>query len=91
MTFLAAEYAPDAAQENVKALRDLDAYGKYGFYDSVNVETGTVTKKYITANQGMTVAAIANHVKYGGLREYFHRDAIGGGPEDLLSTESFSI
>lgn len=90
-TFLAIDYAPDAARKNIKALRDLDAYGKYGFYDSVNVKTGKVTKKYLTLDQGMIMAAIANHVQDGVLREYFHQDAVGRGPEDLLTEESFSI
>ena len=90
-TFLALEYAPMEAFKNIQALKRFDMYGKYGFLDSVNVETGEVTNAYLALDQGMTMISIANYLKEGVIRDYFHQDQIGKSPEDLLMKEKFSI
>lgn len=90
-TFLALEYAPREAHKNIKALKKLKTYSKYGFYDSVNVQTGKVAKAYLALDQGMIMVSIANYLKDGVIREYFHDDPIGKKPEELLEKEKFSI
>lgn len=90
-TFLALEYAPMEAFKNIQALKRFDMYGKYGFLDSVNVETGEVTNAYLALDQGMTMISIVNYLKDGVIRDYFHQDQIGKSPEDLLMKETFSI
>nr|WP_254434215.1 glucoamylase family protein [Halobacillus sp. Marseille-Q1614] len=90
-TFLALEYAPLEAFENIKTLKNLGTYGKYGFLDSVNVETGEVTNAYLALDQGMSIVSIANYLHDGVIRDYFHQDNIGKKPEDLLERETFSI
>ncbi len=90
-TFLALDYAPREVQKNIKALKEFDLYSKYGFYDSVNVETGKVAKAYLALDQGMIMVSIANYLKDGVIREYFHQDPIGERPEELLEQEMFSI
>ncbi len=90
-TFLALEYAPMEAFKNIQALKRFDMYGKYGFLDSVNVETGEVTNAYLALDQGMTMVSIVNYLKDGVIRDYFHQDQIGESPEDLLIKETFSI
>ncbi|WP_248905919.1 glucoamylase family protein [Halocatena marina] len=90
-TFLALDYAPEAAIENVKQLRKMGIDGAYGFYDSVNAETGELTEKFYALDQGMSIAAIANHLTDGVIREYFHESDIGERPEHLLERETFSI
>ena len=90
-TFLALEYAPMEAFKNIHALKRFDIYGKYGFLDSVNVETGEVTQAYLALDQGMTMVSIVNYLKDGVIRDYFHQDQIGESPEDLLIKETFSI
>ncbi|ANF97012.1 glucoamylase family protein [Paenibacillus bovis] len=90
-TFLALEYAPEAAQKNIKALQKLKMAGKYGFYDSVNVETGELAKAYLALDQGMIMISIANYLEDGVIRDYFHKDPIGKKPEALLKKEVFSI
>ncbi|WP_431801829.1 glucoamylase family protein [Halobacillus andaensis] len=90
-TFLALEYAPMEAFENIQTLKSYDTYGKYGFLDSVNVETGEVTEAYLALDQGMSIVAIANYLHDGVIREYFHQDDIGKTPEELLEKEEFSI
>lgn len=90
-TFLALEYAPGEAQTNIRALQKLNMVGKYGFYDSVNMETGDVAKAYLALDQGMIMVSIANYLQNGVIRDYFHKDSIGKKPEQLLRKEVFSI
>ncbi|KKI89852.1 hypothetical protein WQ54_22140 [Bacillus sp. SA1-12] len=90
-TFLALDYAPEAVQKNIKALKGFNMYGKYGFYDSVNVETGELAKAYLALDQGMIMVSIANFLNDGVIRDYFHSDPIGKKPEELLEKEVFSI
>lgn len=90
-SILALEYEPEEVLKNIHALKDLNAYGKYGFYDSVNVKTGEVTKAYLSLDQGMIMTSIANFVKDGVIRNYFNQDQIGEKPQHLLSEEEFSI
>lgn len=78
-------------RENIKTFKKLNMYGKYGFYDSVNVETGELAKAYLALDQGMIMVSIANYVKDGVIRNYFHSDPIGQKPEALLEREVFSI
>ncbi|OIU70781.1 glucoamylase family protein [Rossellomorea aquimaris] len=90
-SFLALDYAPDEVRKNIKVLKGMDMYGKYGFYDSVNVETGEMAKAYLALDQGMIMVSIANYLKDGVIRDYFHQDPIGKKPEELLEKEVFSI
>ncbi|XVH30816.1 glucoamylase family protein [Haloferacaceae archaeon DSL9] len=90
-TFLAAEYDPAGARTNLRTLGELGARGRYGFYDSVELASGEVTRSYLALDQGMTIAALANHLEDGVLREYFHAHPFGEAHESLLSAEEFSI
>jgi hypothetical protein len=60
--FLALRFAPDATIANVtKLARDFpDLYGKWGFRDSVNVQTKVVSKSYLSLDQGMIMASVGN-------------------------------
>ena len=60
--FLALRYAPAAALADLARLaRDFPGlYGKWGFRDSVNVDTGTVSGSYLSLDQGMIMAALGN-------------------------------
>lgn len=45
----------------------------YGFYDSINTETGETAKAYLSLDQCMSQIAIYNHLsKDGGIRKYFY-------------------
>lgn len=90
-TFLALDYAPEAVRKNIKALKNFKMFGKYGFYDSVNIETGELAKAYLALDQGMIMVSIANYLQDGVIRDYFHSDVIGQTPEELLKKEVFSI
>jgi hypothetical protein len=70
--FLALEVAPEAAMENLAKLRSdfPDLYGRGGFKDSLNVTTGQIADRYLSLDQGMVIAAIANALLDGGFRDH---------------------
>ncbi|WP_404351785.1 DUF3131 domain-containing protein [Sutcliffiella horikoshii] len=91
-SFLALEHAPDEVYDNLKKLQDMGVYGEdYGYYDTVNLQTGEVAHTYLSLDQGMILTAITNYLKKGVLRDYFHQDPIGERPEHLLEVEDFGI
>jgi hypothetical protein len=63
-SFLALRYAPREALENLARLRQdfPGLYGKWGFRDSVNVDTGAVSGSYLSLDQGMIMAAIGGDI-----------------------------
>jgi Putative glucoamylase/RTX calcium-binding nonapeptide repeat (4 copies)/Protein of unknown function (DUF3131) len=79
--FLALRFAPNATLTNLQRLaRDFPGlYGRWGFRDSVNVDTGTVSSAYLSLDQGMIMAAIGNALAGDMLRAAF------AGPEERLA------
>jgi hypothetical protein len=70
--FLALDFAPEAAMDNLRNLADdFDGmYGHGGFKDAVNVATGQVANRYLALDQGMVIAAIANELTDDALQDY---------------------
>jgi hypothetical protein len=90
-SFLALEFAPDAALENLAKLRqNFDAYGSGGFYDAVNVTTGEVSKCYLALDQGMIMPAIANALRRDRLQRYFTQGEIEQVIRPLIEIEEFT-
>ncbi len=81
-SILASQYKPLEALENLQKLRAVGALGRYGFHDAVDftptrVPEGkrcAVVYNYYAHHHGMSIAAIANVVNNGKLRELFHSD-----------------
>ena len=71
--FLALRWAPDMTLENLANLAEdfPDMYGDWGFRDSVNVDTGTVSDSYLSLDQGIVMAAIGNALGGDVLRDAF--------------------
>jgi hypothetical protein len=90
-SFLALEFAPQAALRNLENLRaDFDGiYTPWGFRDSVNVDTGVISDHYLALDQGMIMAAIANALHGERFRDYFARD-VEGAIRPLLGMEEFN-
>jgi len=90
-TFLALEIVPEKAIENLRKFLQVypDIYGEYGFFDSVDVRTGEVSKKYLCLDQAMILIALNNYLNGGIIRERFHKDEIGRRAEYLLGLEEF--
>ena len=72
-SFLALRYAPREAQRQPAPLaRDFPGlYAKWGFRDSVNVDTGAVSGAYLSLDQGMIMAALGNALGDDVLRRAF--------------------
>lgn len=95
-SILASQYAPHAALENLEKLRAVGALGKYGFHDAVDftptrVPEGkrcAVVYNYYAHHHGMSIAAIANVVFNGRLRELFHADPVIEAAELLLQEKA---
>jgi hypothetical protein len=71
--FLALRFAPEATQADATALADRfpDMYGKWGFRDSVNVQTKAVSGSYLSLDQGMIMASLGNYLGGDVLRKAF--------------------
>jgi hypothetical protein len=90
-SFLALDFAPQAALENLKNLReDFDVYGDLGFYDAVNVETGEVSRYHLALDQGMIMAAIANSLRYDLLQHYFTWGEVEQAIQPIMALEVFT-
>lgn len=88
--FLALEFIPKEAVKNIRTiLEKYNAYGEYGFYDSINVETGKVAMEYMCLDQAMSFIAINNYLNNGAVRRRFHSDPIAKKAEELLKVENF--
>ena len=90
-SFLALRYAPEEALANLSKLREhFDAYGPGGFYDSVAVRSGTVSRKYLALDQGMIIAALGNALTGDDLRRYVSRGAMEHKLRPLMAMERFT-
>ncbi len=91
-TMLALDIAEEECMKNLTRLRELGAFGDYGFYESVdfNVPNSVeltpycIVKSYMAHHQGMNLAAINNYLNKGILRERFHGEMIIKATEVLL-------
>jgi hypothetical protein len=90
--FLALRYAPQSTLENVRRLaRDFPGlYGKWGFRDSVNVDTGEVSKAYLSLDQGMIMAALGNALTGDRLRDAFADKELERAVRPVIGVEQFS-
>jgi hypothetical protein len=89
-SFLAFEFAPRAALENLAALRrDFRAYGEGGFFDAVDVRTGKVSEYYLALDQGMVMASLGNALKNDRLQRYI-TPRLRGSVRPLLRMEEFT-
>ncbi len=91
-SFLALRYAPKAALANLAKLdRNFDAYGPGGFYDAVAVRSGTVSKRYLSLDQGMVMAALGNALADDSLRGYVSQGALAQRVKPLMAEEVFTV
>jgi hypothetical protein len=90
-SFLALRYTPVQALRNLKNIADdFDAYGPGGFYDAVEVTSGDVSKRYLSLDQGMIMAALGNALADDDMRRYVARGAMAEALRPLMRMEVFS-
>ena len=91
-TALAAMVDPAAAVLNFARLRELEARGRYGFYEAldytpIRVPEGkrfVLVRAYMAHHQGMTIVAIADALLAGLMRSRFHAEPMIQATELLL-------
>jgi hypothetical protein len=90
--FLALRFAPRATVANVRRLaRDFPGlYGRWGFRDSVNVDTGRVSDFYLSLDQGMIMAALGNALGHDVLRRAFADRSVRRAVRPVIGVEQFS-
>jgi hypothetical protein len=89
--FLALRWAPGAALDNLARLRhDFAIYDKWGFHDSVNVDTGAVSRYYLSLDQGIIMAAIGNALGHDMLRRAFATPEFENALRPVISIEEFN-
>jgi len=95
-TILAAQFLPAEAVTNLCRLKAIGAMGRYGFHDAVDFTparlpagaTRAIVANYMAHHHGMSIAAIANVVFEGRLRERFHSDPVIEAAELLLQEKA---
>ena len=90
--FLALRYAPGATAANLRRLaRDFPGlYGRWGFRDSVNVQTGRVSDAYLSLDQGMIMAALGNALGDDVLRSAFAGPRLARALRPVIGIERFN-
>jgi hypothetical protein len=89
--FLALRYDPRGTLSNLTRLeRDFDIYTRWGFRDSVNVDSGVVAGSYLSLDQGMIMAAIGNALEHDVLRRAFATDDVERELRPVIGVEEFS-
>lgn len=91
-TMLALDYAKDDALLNLRNMKAMGVYGKYGFYeaidfdvpDPINLKSYCIVKSYMVHHLGMSLVAINNFFNKGIMRTRFHSEPIIKATEILL-------
>jgi hypothetical protein len=90
-SFLALPFAAGEALQNLSNLRqNFDIYGQWGFWDSVNVQTGQISRYALALDQGMVMAALENALLNDQMQDYFSQGIIQKAIQPLLSMETFT-
>jgi hypothetical protein len=90
-SFLALDFDREAALANLANLaNDFDVYGPGGFYDAVEVRSGTVSRYHLALDQGMIMAALANDLQKDRLQEYFAKGEVEKAVKPVIAPEEFT-
>jgi hypothetical protein len=91
-SFLGLRFAPAATTANLAALeQDFDGlYTDQGFLDSVNVDSGVVSGSYLSLDQGMIMAALANALGDDVLRKAFATPEMKRALRPVIAVEEFN-
>ncbi len=89
--FLALRWEPKAVLKNLANLKsDFDIYDKWGFRDTVNVQTGVVSNFYLSLDQGIVMAAIGNALAKDVLRDAFATKQFRKVLQPIIGMETFN-
>jgi len=90
-SFLALLVSPEEAIRNLRKILELypEIYGEYGFYDSINLSSGELTKKYLLLNQAMSFIALNNYLNNNIIPKRIEKSEFGKKIKCLLKAEKF--
>ena len=92
-TMLALDFDPEAAVKNLRWMNRKGFLGRYGFYEAVDFsadvrrarrEPFVIVRQWMAHHQGMSLLAMANFLRQGVVRNWFHADARVQATELLL-------
>ena len=87
---LALPWAPDLTLANLAAIKtDFASYDRWGFRDSINVDSGVVSNFYLSLDQGIVMAAIGNALADDMLRDAFATKAVRKILQPIIAMETF--
>jgi hypothetical protein len=90
--FLALRYRPRAALADLAHLAAIPGvYGRWGFRDSVNVQTRTPAAAYLSLDQGMIMAALGNALGHDVLRHDFATPDFERAIRPVIGVEEFNV
>jgi hypothetical protein len=90
-SFLALLVYPEEAIKNLRKMLELypEVYGEYGFYDSIELSTGKIAKKYLLLDQAMSFIAINNYLNNNVIPKRIEKSEFGKKIKYLLKMEKF--
>ena len=90
--FLALRYRPQETMANLARLEAIPGmFGKWGFADSVNVDSYHVSPAYLSLDQGMIMAALGNELGRDVLRRAFATPEMRNALRPVLGAEEFNV
>lgn len=88
--FLALPWAPEVTMDNLAAIKnDFASYDRWGFRDSINVDSGVVSNFYLSLDQGIVMAAIGNALADDMLRDAFATKEVRQVLQPIIGMETF--
>ena len=89
--FLALRYRPRETMADLARLESIPGmFGKWGFADSVNMQTRVPSPSYLSLDQGMIMAAIGNALEHDMLRRAFATQEFKHALQPVISIEAFN-
>jgi hypothetical protein len=90
--FLALRYRPAETMADLARLESIPGmFGKWGFADSVNMQTGHPSPAYLSLDQGMIMAALGNALGGDVLREAFATPDFRRAIRPVIGVEEFDV
>ncbi|HWT27188.1 MAG TPA: glucoamylase family protein, partial [Mobilitalea sp.] len=97
-TMLALNYAGEECFSNLRRLKEMGAYGEYGYYEAVDfngpdaneLTPYRIVKSFMAHHQGMNLVAINNFLNHGIMQRRFHTEAMVKAAEVLLEEKRHS-
>ena len=73
-SIMAMELFPEDVYDNIVKFKNLGMLSSYGFYESYDYDNKGIVKAIFAHHQGMILMGIANYLKPGSIKEYFHQN-----------------